>query len=224
MEACWTGDSPCPVAKDGDVILVDGEPGSGKSTLLAAIAGFQTPFAGLVLSLGYAAARLPQKLRREAIGYAGKAAPLLQGTLAANLQYRLRAPFEPRAMAELMEATGLLHRLTPDGAIARLPIRDGGQRLPGAEVQAIQIVRALAGAPRLVILDDVFDELGDAEAQSVASLLREYRGVVVVVSRRPEIRGSASRLWKVTAAGIAEQPLPGTSSASILPLSPRLKA
>lgn len=212
------------IVRDGDVILVEGDPGCGKSTLLATIAGFQPPCAGLVLALGYAAARLPQKLRREAIGYAGSAAPLLQGSLAANLQYRLRAPFARRELTALMEAAGLSRYVTPEGAIARLRISDSGQRLAGAEAQAIQIIRALAGAPRLIVIDDLFDALDETQAGRVASLLGKHRGVVVLVSRRPEMRAVANRLWRVTAGGIAEVPLPGASPANVLPLSPRLKA
>lgn len=212
------------IAKDGDIILVDGEAGCGKSSLLAAIAGFQPPLAGLVLSLGFAATRLPQKLRREAVGYAGKAAPLLQGTLAANLQYRLRPPFDPGTLTSLMAAAGLSHYVTEDGAIAPLRINDGGERLPGAEVQAIQIIRAMAGTPRLLIIDDMFDALDEAETRRMASLLRDYPGVVVLVSRRPEIRAVANRVWTVTTGGIAENPVPASSPAKVLPLSPRLKA
>lgn len=216
--------------RDGDVILVDGAPGSGKSTLLAMIAGFQPPCAGLVISLGFAATRLPQKLRRERLGYAGRAAPLLQGTLAANLHYRLRPPCNPQHMTGLMEAAGLSHHITQDGAIAGLKINDGGQHLPASEVQAIQIVRAMAGTPRLLILDDPFDALGDAETGRIARMLREYPGVVVLVSRHPQIRAVANRIWTVTRAGITEAPAVATSAAAaagaaqIPPLPPRLKA
>lgn len=205
------------VARDGDVILVDGEPGCGKSTLLAMIAGFQPPAAGLVLSHGCAAARLPQRLRRESIGYAGKAAPLLHGTLASNLQYRLRAPSDRRHLAALMEAVGLSHHVASDGTIARLRVSDGGQRLPGAEVQAIQIVRALAGAPRLLVLDDLFDALEADHVKQVASWLQDHRGVAVVVSRHPEIRAVANRIWRVSDAGIAEIAVPGAGPAKVVP-------
>jgi ABC-type multidrug transport system fused ATPase/permease subunit len=212
------------IAKEGDIILVDGEAGCGKSTLLAAIAGFQPPFAGLILSLGFAAVRLPQKLRREAIGYAGKATPLLQGTLAASLQYRLRPPIDLLDLTSLMKAAGLSHYVTEEGAIAPLRINDGGQRLAGVEVNAIQVIRALAGKPRLVILDDLFDALDDAAIQRMTALLRDHPGVVVLVSRRPEIRALANRVWTVTAEGIVENPVPELCPANVLPLSPRLKA
>lgn len=212
------------IAREGDIILVDGEAGCGKSTLLAAIAGFQPPFAGLILSLGFAAVRLPQKLRREAVGYAGKAAPLLQGTLAASLQYRLRPPIDLHELTSLMKAAGLSHYVTEDGAIAPLRINDGGQRLPGFEVNAIQVIRAMAGKPRLLILDDLFDALDDAAIHHVVSLLRDHPGVVVLVSRRPEIRAVANRVWTVTAGGIVEHPVPALGPANVLPLSPRLKA
>lgn len=207
-------------ARDGDVIAVDGEPGAGKSTLLAAIAGFQPVHSGLVLTLGCAAARLPQAFRRDALGYAGAAAPLVQGTLAANLLYRLRGSIDHSHIATLMHAAGLAHRLDASGAIARMAIRDGGERLPGAEVQAIQIVRAMAGSPQVLVLDDVFGALGDENLDQLVRLIRDWCGVVIMAGARGPLRALANRHWQVATSGITEN----TPSASVLPLAPRHKA
>ena len=210
-------------AEAGDVILVDGDPGSGKSTLLAMIAGFQPTVGGVIRTGGHATTRLPQALRRSRIGYAGAAAPLLQTSLADNLHYRWRGPFDNAAMAALMHDAGLAHWLDDADCVIARPMRDQGRGLAGADLQAIHIIRAMAGAPALLVIDDWFGALTASQLEGLLTRIRTWPGAVVLTSARPEVRAAANRRWCIRPSGIVEA-VPGTGTATVLPFaaSPRV--
>lgn len=205
-------------AKAGDVILVDGNPGSGKSTLLAMIAGFQPTAGGAILAGGHATSRLPQGLRRSRIGYAGAAAPLLQASLADNLYYRMRRPFDDEAIPELMHAADLGHWLDNADRVISHSMRDQGRGLAGADLQAIHIVRAMAGAPALLVIDDMFGALAAGQLDGLLARIRTWPGVVVLTSVRPEVRAAANRRWEIKASGILEAAR-STGTATIFPIA-----
>jgi len=203
--------------RSGDVILVDGNPGSGKSTLLAMIAGFQPPAGGKIFASGCDTMRLPQGLRRSRIGYAGIAAPLLQTSLADNLCFRLRRPVDEAAIAELMRAAGLGHWLDEAGRVISNQLRDQGRGLSGADLQAVHIVRAMAGTPELLVIDDMFGGLGTTQLGGLLDRIRTWPGVVVLASTHPAVRSAANRRWCVSTSGIIEAP-GSTGAAAIIPI------
>ena len=185
-------------AAAGDVILIDGTSGSGKSTLLAMIAGFQPAAGGAVFIAGQPAMRLPQGHRRARIGYAGAAASLLHGTLRDNLRYRLRGPDGDAVQAELLRDAGIA-----DAALSGR-IRDGGHGLAEAELQAIHLVRAMAGSPALLVIDDMFGALAAAPLTALLARIGNWPGAVLFASSRAEVRAAATRRWCITAIGVTE--------------------
>lgn len=194
--------------KANDIILIDGPSESGKSTLLAIIGGIQPAPRGRVRVLGQALSRLPQRLRRERLGFAANMLPLLQTSLAANVTYRLREPIDHSDVAALMRDCGLAHYLAQDGSIIRKSVRDGGANLPQVAVEAIKLVRAMAGRPSILIIDDILDQLDPSANEGVAKLLADWQGTVLLTARQSKWRYLANRHWLLSDNGIEERPLP----------------
>lgn len=191
-------------AVDGEVILIESQFGPGVMTILSLVAGIQRPLRGQVKVLGYAAHRLPQKVRREAVGFASRATPLLQSSLANNLLYRLRDPARQTKVIELMKVTGLGDFVTDQDIIGRKMVRDGGADWPQAELDAIKLVRAMAGTPRVLVLDDVLDRLAEPAVEQLVNILSNWPGLVVLATSRAEFRAIASRRWLLSENGVTE--------------------
>jgi peptide/nickel transport system ATP-binding protein len=159
-------------------VAVVGESGSGKTTLARCIAGLHRSWSG---SIEYAGSPLPS-------GVAGRPRELLR-----NLQYVFQNPYgslNPRrtvgstlsqqldqfgarrdertddAVVDLLEAVEL-----PADYIGRFP-----DQLSGGERQRVAIARALAGAPRLMICDEVTAALDVSVQAAVVSLLQGLQG------------------------------------------------
>lgn len=200
----------------GDIVLVDGPVGSGKSTLLAILGGMQPAPRGRVRVLGQPASRLPQRTRREHLGFAADNLPLLQASLAGNIRYRLREPIDDDALAQLIQACALSRYLAADGSIIGKTVRDGGANLPQADVAAIKVVRAMAGRPDILILDDVLDRLAPGAEAAMPQLFAGWPGTILLTSAQPRWRSLANRHWSLSGDGIEERhaPLPADKQQS----------
>lgn len=144
----------------GEHILVVGRSGSGKTSLLRAIAGLHTPYSGRLTLAGVKASdgqRLEIPPERRRIGMLFQNGALwphmtVAKTLAFVMQQAsIKAPHRAekiRSLLELVELTGLEDR------------KPG--TLSGGEAQRLALARALAGEPRILLLDEPLGPL-DAE-------------------------------------------------------------
>jgi putative ABC transport system ATP-binding protein len=152
--------------------VVSGRSGSGKTTLLRLLAGLDQPDAGEVrIDAGSLTGRDREQLaslRRQRIGYMPQE-PTTVEFLSAHenvvLAQRLRGIPPSRAAqtaTSLLAALGLGER-----ANQRV------HRLSAGEVQRVALARAMAAARGLLILDEPTSRLDEANAELVASLIRQ---------------------------------------------------
>lgn len=150
----------------GQVLVVTGSNGSGKSTLLRCLAGLLAPDAGEIdhREEGDEAA-LPPGERRLRVGYVAPDLALYEElTAAENLDFfaRLRGVDPQRGRA-------LLHRLDLP------PDRPAGALSSGMK-QKLRWAWALLHRPRLLLLDEPFQNLDAPGAAAVGELLAEHLG------------------------------------------------
>ena len=172
-----------------EVVALLGDNGAGKSTLIKAISGVHTLDAGTIRIAGDAVVfRSPLEARGAGIETLHQDLGLFDNlTAVANFRIgrELRRPRWLGRLAALreraMEADWLtqLERLAVDRVEARqeVGLMSGGQR------QAIAVLRAVAFAGRLVILDEPTAALGVRESAKVLDLVRRLpeRGVAVLL-------------------------------------------
>lgn len=141
-----------------------GPSGSGKSTLLASILG-QLPGTGTLRLDGVELNALP--IERRGIGYVPQRLALFPHLrVGEQLWYGARArgldPARARPLIErLVQACGI------GALLERRP-----HQLSGGEAQRVALVRALAAAPRLLLLDEPFSALPAALSRELAMLVR----------------------------------------------------
>ncbi|WP_284575095.1 ABC transporter ATP-binding protein [Streptomyces sp. 2P-4] len=172
-------------AGPGGLTAVVGPSGSGKSTLFALLERFY--------DIGGGSARIdgrdlrdwePAALRR-AIGYVEQDAPVLAGTLRANLTFAVpdAAPADIDRVLAQVRLTGLVDSL-PHGLDTEVGHR--GTALSGGQRQRVAIARALLRQPRVLLLDEAtsqLDALTESELRDVIAEVAETTTVLVVAHR-----------------------------------------
>jgi ABC-type multidrug transport system fused ATPase/permease subunit len=169
-----------------------GPSGAGKTTVFSLIERFYDPTAGRILLDGHDIREWPLPRLRSAIGYVEQDAPVLSGSLRANLL--LGAPgVDPAELSDVLRRTRLLDLVArlPDGLDTLVGHR--GTRLSGGERQRVAIARALLRRPRLLLLDEATSQL---DAINEAAL----RDTVADVARTTTVLVVAHRLSTVTLA------------------------
>ncbi len=163
----------------GKVLAVLGPSGSGKSTLLAALAGLEPPDSGLVLWGGQDLTATPTHQRGFSLMFQDFALfPHLN--VAANIAFGLKMAGHTAA-----EQTA---RVTEMLALVGLPgfEKRDVNNLSGGEQQRIALARALAPAPRLLLLDEPLGALDRALRErllaDLARILRATRQTAIYIT------------------------------------------
>lgn len=181
--------------RPGETVAVVGATGAGKTTLVNLLLGFYDPTKGRVTIDGVDLAELDVASLRRHLGLVLQEDFLFAGSVRDNLvMEREEVDDESLALAlEASRADELIARL-PGGLSA--PVAERGQTLSTGERQLLAIARALAGNPRLVILDEAtasIDSNTEAEIEAATRELLRGRSALVIAHRLSTVRG-ASRI------------------------------
>lgn len=147
--------------RPGEVLALTGPSGCGKSTVLRALAGLLLPDAGRVLAEG---AEVTNPSRDRAMVFQDNAL-LPWRTVRSNIELALRLRGEPRSTRRA-RAERWITEVGLDGFGGYLP-----KSLSGGMRQRVQLARALAGAPRAVLMDEPFGALDAPTRVAMQKLL-----------------------------------------------------
>ena len=193
-------------------VLVVGPSGAGKTTLLRTVAGLVRPSAGEVALFGVPASRGRHLLvppERRGVGF------LFQGgglwphlSVARTLDFVLRCKGHARAERQRRSAQ-LIELVELRGLEARRP-----GELSGGEAQRLGLARALAGEPRLLLLDEPLGPLDaalrGALAERLGELHRAHGCTTLYVSHDPrEVEHLASAVIRLERGVPSAVPLDG---------------
>jgi ABC-type multidrug transport system fused ATPase/permease subunit len=172
------------VPRGARVALV-GPSGAGKSTTLALIERFYDPTDGVIRLGGLDVRGLDRGELRAQIGYVEQDAPVLAGTIRANLLLGSPDASESECV-RVLEAVNLgdvLHR-DPRGLDAQ--VGEDGVMLSGGERQRLAIARALLAAPPILLLDESTSSLDGVNEQKMRlaiDAVAEDRTLLVIAHR-----------------------------------------
>lgn len=171
----------------GEVLALVGENGAGKSTVLSLVTGLLAPDSGRVVYDGTPVPRAwsPHRARAAGIGSVHQELSLNPHQSVAENVFLGAWPSRHglvRARELASRARPLLERV---GLDVDPHLRAG--RLPLGSLQLVELAKALAGEPRLLILDEVTSALDEDQVAAVFRVVRELReggGSVIFVSHR----------------------------------------
>ncbi|WFR66602.1 ABC transporter ATP-binding protein [Curtobacterium flaccumfaciens] len=169
----------------GSRVALVGPSGAGKSTTLALIERFYDPTGGVIRLGGVDVRGLDRAELRAQIGYVEQDAPVLAGTIRANLLLGSPDASEDDCV-RVLEAVNLgevLHR-DPRGLDAQ--VGEDGVMLSGGERQRLAIARALLAAPPILLLDESTSSLDGVNEQKMRlaiDAVAEDRTLLVIAHR-----------------------------------------
>ena len=186
-------------ARAGEIHALIGENGAGKSTFIQVLAGAVRPDSGTIL-LGGQPFRAPNPSAAQAAGISAVSQELSlipDLTVERNIWFRREplsclATVQPRVLRQ--KTLDLFARydfpaMRPDQEVRRLTL---------AERQVVEIAKALARDPKVLILDEATSALAPRETEWLLGLAKRIAadgGLVVYISHRlAEVRDIADRL------------------------------
>jgi ABC-type branched-subunit amino acid transport system ATPase component len=168
---------------EGEILAVVGPNGAGKSTLLKTIGGLERPSAGTVTLAGERVDGMaPHRVRQRGIAMVMQT-PLTFGSMTVLENVALGAMFgggygvvrEPEAIRRAQEALAFVDlEGRADQPVASLNLHQ--QRF-------LEMAKALAGRPRLLLVDEVMAGLNDAELAASVQIVRTARdtlGITII--------------------------------------------
>jgi len=171
------------VVEPGKRVALVGASGSGKSTVARLAAGLFHPWSGEILLGGRPIADWPRDELAATVAFVDQDVVLFEGTVRDNLALwdaklddaAIRSALRDAALAEEIEARA-------GGLDAKLD--EGARNLSGGQRQRLEIARALARSPTLLILDEATSALDPASEALVEANVRRRGLTCLVIAHR----------------------------------------
>ena len=200
----------------GEWVSLEGPSSSGKSTLVSILAGATAPDSGRVMIDGTRLSTSDVAALQSSVQWVSPEVPLLRGTIEENLRFGFmggeQREAEEAMLDEALERTGIgqvLARLS-EGLETRVDER--GANLAQGLRSSIALVRAVALAPRLLLIDDP-TFLIDREAAQALEGLKESWPMTVVFVGDPNFRPPCfDRVWTLDRGEVQTQTPPAFES------------
>jgi ABC-type branched-subunit amino acid transport system ATPase component len=160
----------------GAALGIIGPNGAGKSTLVGLISGALAPSSGRIELFGHDVTRLPAEARtRLGIGRTHQIPrPFARMSVRENLQL---AAWQVHAQASVQSVRQDCERILERTGLADVADRIAGE-LPLLRRKRLELARALALRPKLLLLDEIGAGLVEAEVQQLIALIQALRDEV----------------------------------------------
>lgn len=180
----------------GQFIGLVGHTGSGKSTLLALLLRFYPPRGGAILFDGLPLQTLGEAALRQDLALVPQEPQLLAASAWDNL--RMGRPQLSEAALQQAARAARIHDMLaalPQGYDT--PLGEGGVQLSTGQKQLLAMARALAGAPKVLLLDEATANIDSATEALLGEALERLRGrvTVIAVAHRLSTIRAADAIW-----------------------------
>lgn len=164
-------------------VALVGQSGSGKSTVGRLACGLLTPWSGEVLLDGLPLAAVPRALMAASVAYVDQDVLLFEGSVRENLTLWREGVADAvleRALADAAILDEVMAR--PGGLDGR--VAEGAVNFSGGQRQRLEIARALAADPTLLVLDEATSALDPVSEHWIDGSLRRRGCACLIIAHR----------------------------------------
>jgi branched-chain amino acid transport system ATP-binding protein len=199
--------------RPGEILGLIGPNGSGKSTAMLTVMGVIAPSSGSIKLEGVEIAGMPShKVARKGVGLIFQhSRPLNRQTVLENIKValipdRLNMMFHSAEIEE--QARAIAERAGLGAVLERKP-----PTLAFADLRRLELAKAIARHPKLVLVDEPFAGLTASEVAAFSELIREFRSegrAVLLVDHN--VKGVAALVDRAVAMYLGERIAEGTAA------------
>ena len=197
----------------GEILGLIGPNGSGKSTVMKCILGIERPNDGSIRIAGTEVAGWPtHRIARAGVGIVFQHShPLPRQTVLEHIEIALLPDSLLKLVADrhvAARARAIAARVGLQAVMHRLP-----RTLPFADLRRLELAKAIARNPRIVLVDEPFAGLTAAEVADFSALIRSFRDdghAVLLVDHN--VKGVAALVDRVLAMYLGERIAEGSAA------------
>jgi ABC-type bacteriocin/lantibiotic exporter with double-glycine peptidase domain len=191
--------------RPGARIGITGVDGSGQTTLLRVLGALHDGYDGTLSYDGVTLRSMNRAALREQIGQVLSTTDLFDGTIEDNISVGRRFVDRAAVLRALRDVdVDTFVQSMPLGI--QTPIKNGGSNLSAAVASKLLVAQGIVGQPRLLLLDDFFQNLDDEYRTHLIQLLtdRSRPYTVIAVSHDPEFLAACDEIL-VMAHGVIKE-------------------
>jgi ATP-binding cassette, subfamily B, bacterial len=189
---------------EGKIVGMLGPSGSGKTTISQLLLGLREPTSGRATIGGVDAARIAKGSAHNFVALVPQEPVLLQGSVMDNIKFF--RDIEDQDAIDAAKAAHLHDDVVRMTSGYETFVGESGGAISGGQKQRLAIARALAGAPKLIVLDEPTSAVDGRTEKLIRRTLSELRGhvTIVIISHRVETTAQCDLLLVLSDGSIAD--------------------